>query len=170
MSKDLWYWLDIVLYIFETLICLINDTGEPRRRAEQREIERRAFESKQRELNSIINSIIEHACPRSPAVWYITSSHSKFAALMDGWKNNMSIPGSKLIAGRIQWSEETGLLPLIVLGVKGERVRYAVYGGSEDIQYAELSMFTVSDEMFFLGNIDNNDDVQAWRDGIKKLV
>jgi len=103
------------------------------------------------------------------SVWYITSSHAKFAALMDGWKNNMSTPGSKVIAGRIQWSEETGLLPLLVLGVKGERVRYAVHGGSEDIQYAELGMFTVSDEMFFLGNI-NNDDVQAWRTGIKEVV
>ena len=103
------------------------------------------------------------------SVWYITSSHAMFVELMNGWKSKMSTPGSKVIAGRIQWSEETGKLPLLVLGVSGDKVRYAVHGGSEDIRRAELVMFTPSDDMVSLGHI-NNDEVQAWRAGIKEVV
>ena len=102
------------------------------------------------------------------SVWYITSKHSKYEELLKGWKENMSTPNSKMILGRIQWTEETGKLPLLILGLKGDRVRYAVHGGSDDIQYASIDMFVESESIAQLGMI-SNDEVQAWRSGIKEV-
>lgn len=98
-------------------------------------------------------------------IWCMTKSHPKFAELVQGWKDNMSTAGSKLITARIDWTEQHGLLPLLILGVKGNRVRYAAHGGSEDIHYDADTMFAASESLYQL-EATSNDDVNAWRNSI----
>lgn len=98
-------------------------------------------------------------------IWCMTKAHPMFDQLVQGWKDNMSTAGSKLITTRIDWTEQYGLLPLLILGVKGNRVRYAAHGGSEDIHYDADTMFVASESLYQLA-ATNNDDVNAWRNSI----
>ena len=105
-----------------------------------------------------------YAKVETKSIWAITKSHPRFAELVQNWKDNMSTPNSKVINARIQWTEATGLLPIIALGVKGERVRFAAFGGSDGINYLTTSDFA-SDDIQKL-EAKNNDEVTAWRDSI----
>lgn len=96
------------------------------------------------------------------SIYSISSSSNLFQTLLQGWKQNMSTPGSKLIQARIDWTERNNLLPILVLGVKSNRIRYAAHGGSEDIQYINVDEFT-KDEGIQLLDCKNNDDVNEWR-------
>ncbi|MBM3894801.1 hypothetical protein FJ366_04370 [Candidatus Dependentiae bacterium] len=102
-------------------------------------------------------------------IWCMTKSHPMFDQLVQGWKDNMSTAGSKLITARIEWTEQKGLLPLLILGMKGNRVRYAAHGGSEDIHYDADTMFVASESLYQL-DAANNDDVNAWRNSIGTVV
>ncbi len=102
-------------------------------------------------------------------IWCMTKSHPMFEELVQGWKDNMSTAGSKLITARIEWTEQSGLLPLLILGVKGNRVRYAAHGGSEDIHYDVDTMFVASESLYQL-DATSNDDVNAWRNSIGTVV
>lgn len=96
------------------------------------------------------------------SIYSISSDSSLFQSLLKGWKENMSTPGSKLIQARIDWTERNNLLPILVLGVKANRIRYAAHGGSEDIQYINMEEFNAQTGIQLL-DCKNNDDVNEWR-------
>lgn len=96
------------------------------------------------------------------SIYSISSDSSLFQSLLKGWKENMSTPGSKLIQARIDWTERNNLLPILVLGVKANRIRYAAHGGSEDIQYINTEDF-IDQTGIQLLDCKNNDDVNEWR-------
>ena len=108
-------------------------------------------------------------------VWCITKNHPLFEKLLAGWKGNMSTPTSKLIAKRIQWTEITGLLPLLVLGTKIKdnkgTIRFAAHGGSEDIQYLSTDVWFNQEHSKFLTKLTatNNDEVNEWRDFVHQM-
>jgi len=95
-------------------------------------------------------------------IYSINDSHPMYNEILTGWKNNMSNPNSKLIMERIQWSERNGRIPLLILGVKGTRIRYAAHGGSEEIKYIEVNDF-LNQEGISLTSCKSNDDVSEWR-------
>ncbi len=103
-------------------------------------------------------------------VWCVKKEHAIFNEVLQGWKDNMSTATSKLILGRIQWTEETGLLPLLILGVKGSRIRYAAHGGSDDIRYMDVTEWLKDSANLYQLEATNNDEVNAWRLGIKEVV
>jgi hypothetical protein len=75
------------------------------------------------------------------SIYSVSSSSPLFQTLLQGWKENMSTPGSKIIQARIDWTERNNLLPVLILGVKADKIRYAAHGGSEDIQFISLKEF-----------------------------
>lgn len=101
------------------------------------------------------------------SIWCMTADHKEFGKQLQLWKDNMSTAGSKVITARIQWTEEVGMLPLIVLGVKGDRVRYAAFGGSDGIAYASKAEWNEDVVNLVELACKNNDEVAAWRDSIK---
>lgn len=105
-----------------------------------------------------------YAKVEAKTIWSISKDHPRFAELVQNWKDNMSTPNSKVITARINWTEATGLLPIIALGVKGDRVRFAAFGGSDGINYMTTADF-LSDHIEKL-DATTNDEVTAWRDSI----
>jgi hypothetical protein len=96
------------------------------------------------------------------SIYSVSSSSPLFQTLLQGWKENMSTPGSKIIQARIDWTERNNLLPVLILGVKADKIRYAAHGGSEDIQFISLKEFN-DDTNISLLDCKNNDDVIEWR-------
>lgn len=101
------------------------------------------------------------------SIWCMTADHKEFGKQLQLWKDNMSTAGSKVINARIQWTEELGKLPLIVLGVKGDRIRFAAFGGSDGIAYASKAEWDADVENLVQLACKTNDEVTAWRDSIK---
>lgn len=103
------------------------------------------------------------------SIWSMSATHPQYAELLSAWKDNMSTQGSKIITSRILWTELTGKLPLIILGVKGDRIRYAAFGGSNAIHYCTIGEWTAHPELLVKIDAKTNDEVSAWRDAQLKV-
>ncbi len=103
------------------------------------------------------------------SIWSMTSAHPQYVELLQAWKDNMSTPGSKIITSRIHWTEQVGKLPLIILGVKGDRIRYAAFGGSESIHYCSTAEWNAHPDELVMIDAKTNDEVSAWRDAQLKI-
>lgn len=103
------------------------------------------------------------------SIWSMSAAHPQYAQLLQAWKENMSTQGSKIITSRIQWTEQVGKLPLIILGVKGDRIRYAAFGGSDSIHYCTVGEWNAHPEELVMIEAKTNDEVAAWRDAQLKV-
>lgn len=103
------------------------------------------------------------------SIWSMSATHPQYAQLLQAWKDNMSTQGSKIITSRILWTEQVGKLPLIILGVKGDRIRYAAFGGSDSIHYCTIGEWTAHPELLVKIDAKTNDEVSAWRDAQLKV-
>ena len=103
------------------------------------------------------------------SIWSMSATHPQYAQLLQAWKENMSTQGSKIITSRIQWTEQVGKLPLIILGVKGDRIRYAAFGGSDSIHYCTIGEWNAHPEELVMIDAKTNDEVSAWRDAQLKV-
>jgi hypothetical protein len=103
------------------------------------------------------------------SIWSMSAAHPQYVELLQAWKDNMSTQGSKIITSRIQWTEQVGKLPLIILGVKGDRIRYAAFGGSDSIHYCSTSEWNAHPQHLVMLDAKTNDEVSAWRDAQLKV-
>ena len=103
------------------------------------------------------------------SIWSMSSTHPQYVELLQAWKDNMSTQGSKIITSRIQWTEQVGKLPLIILGVKGDRIRYAAFGGSDSIHYCTTTEWNAHPQHLVMIEAKTNDEVSAWRDAQLKV-
>ena len=103
-------------------------------------------------------------------IYCMLKSNALYDDILEGWKSNMSNPKSKLISERIDWSIRNEKIPLLILGAKGNKVRYAVHGGSEDIRYMDVENLIHNDSILLLEQCKNNDDVNEWRKNTDLVV
>jgi len=120
--------------------------------------------SKGQTAMTLSDEIKEYLDDMGTEVFAMDASHLLYAECLNGWKKNPSSSGSKLLK-RIDWSDQTGILPIKVLGVSKEgMIRYAAHGGSLDIRYMTFHDLKQCIPVNFANN-----KVDVWRESIKKL-
>ncbi len=113
---------------------------------------------------TLSDEIKEYLDDMGTEVFAMDSSHPLYAECLDGWKDNPSSTGSKLLK-RINWTDQTGILPIKALSVSKEgMIRYAAHGGSLDIRYMTFHDLKQCIPVNFANN-----KVDVWRESILKL-
>jgi hypothetical protein len=113
---------------------------------------------------TLSDEIKEYLDDMGTEVFAMDSTHLLYSECLEGWKQNPSSSGSKLLK-RIDWSEKTGILPIKALGVSKEgMIRFAAHGGSLDIRYMTFHDLKQCIPVNFANN-----KVDVWRESIKSL-